>query len=410
MTGVVPKTRAAQGRDGSLSSLRGVLPSWPAWPNGQMGAEQSAPERSSHNPLTDGWASTDPELPPSGSPPPRRVNPPYQPSFLTQHVKSQQKQNHLDPPVGTRSFRQGSHGASVGDSYMLAHAKKAKSQLASQSARVGYYSESKPYIYSSETYLTAVQKKAQGYMAPIKSAEDDHVSHVAGDDMMIMQARNAAKGRSNLTGITTEWNKFAYEGGPGHQELEEAWTQSALKAKRTNANFTISPHVGVAGKIGLEAYENAFAIKTNKDHAPDSPANFRGIKPQLASSTYMIEGIREQQGEILAHSKLEFLRPANLFPDDYMITHVKKTTLEPEPLRHQLAAACPPHASHAVDNLLHLKGPEPSQPSYRGKKTAIGIDSYLMNSSRKVASNAIGMVRGREVKNHTPTKLSEIRL
>jgi len=298
---------------------------------------------------------------------------------------------------------------------MLAHAKKAKSALPSQSARVGYYSESKPYIYSSETYLTAVQKKAQGYMAPTKSAEDDHVSHVAGDDMMIMQARNAAKGQSNVSGITSEWNKFAYEGGAGHQELEEAWTQSALKAKKNTANFTISPHVGVVAKIGLESYENAFAIKTNKDQAPDSPANFRGIKPQLASSTYMIEGIREQQGEILAHSKLEPLRPANLFPDDYMITHVKKTALEPEPLRHQLAAACPPHASPDSYNLLHLKGPDsfqgsPGQPSYRGKKTAIGIDSYLMNSSRKVASNLGGMVRGREVKNHTPTKLSEIRL
>jgi len=222
--------------------------------------------------LTDGWASTDPELPPSGSPPPRRVNPPYQPSFLTQHVKSQQQQHQRAAPApGTRSFRQGSHGASVGDSYMLAHAKKAKSALPSQSARVGYYSESKPYIYSSETYLTAVQKKAQGYMAPTKSAEDDHVSHVAGDDMMIMQARNAAKGQSNVSGITSEWNKFAYEGGAGHQELEEAWTQSALKAKKNTANFTISPHVGVVAKIGLESYENAFVIKTTRTRLRTRP-------------------------------------------------------------------------------------------------------------------------------------------
>ena len=385
-----------------------------------MGAEQSSPseQHPQHNPLDVGWVSTDPITPATRGPaasPAKRPGAGYQPSFLNEYMKTVPS-----VPSGVRKMGAGSSCNTATDSYMLAHARKAASAIPQGSARQGAIGRLHKPTYGADSITFRAAQKAQQQLSPSKYEVSNHFSHVGADALEITTAKRIGDGEKGVNGITSVFNKFSneYMATGMHQIAEDCWIQSALDSKKTTTKklFVESEHVGVKGTVRMDSVENAAARAASTIRAPPNKSEYIGVKPNRQSDDYLINDQQHASASIHGcNDTLTMPRP-QLLQDSYMIIHSNKVArhMPVERLKYEDAAATPPIvAPHSYD-LMHAASARelltPSHPS-RGRQSAVGTDSYLMSSSRRVAAQLAAMtpIRSKEFRG-SQTKLSEVRL
>ena len=317
--------------------------------------------------------------------------------------------------MGVRKFH-ASPSAMNTDSYMLSHARKAAAAMPSGSPESSKFSFMPKPNTSGETVLSAVQRKAQQQLSPLRPEPGNNLSHVDGEYKYLAHAQKVKQNDKHVNGVTSVWNKFSdasqtkvKDGSSGYQGIDSKFTVAAIDAGKATHRDTVSPHVGVKGKIDTNSYENAFAISAYKWARPANKEVYIGVTPKVPADDFTIREYKEKHEVIRAHQN--FVAPASkhhMGADSYMLLHSKKTAPQPAPLVLEKAARTPPKVAPGSYELMHAQAARdaiasPDAKEYVGKKAYVDNDSYAMEASRR-AAEAIESTRPRETKNRTPIK------